>query len=61
MVIAIIILIALGYGVIHVAAGLLGHGVRRSRGHRGNIGWSLRRGPWASWRVGSRTTIYEHL
>lgn len=58
---ALILVLVLGYTVLHVVFGLGRHGYHRSRGHRGNLGWSLRRGPWASYRVGRHTTVYEDL
>lgn len=47
----VIAVLVLAYLAFHLLAGLLHHGARRARGHRVNFGWSLFRGPWASFRI----------
>jgi len=47
------------YLILHVLAGLGHHGYRRAHGHRVNFGWSLFRGPWASYRIGGGTWYHR--
>jgi hypothetical protein len=44
---------------LHLLGGLFHHGRNRRRGHRVNIGWSLRRGWWASGRAFGGTYYHD--
>lgn len=58
----LVIVLIIGYAVLHAVIGFVLHPFNRRRhGHRANLGWSLRRGWWGSWRLGRRTTVYERL
>lgn len=55
-----VIIIVVGYAVLHVVLGALLHPIHRARGRRVNFGWSLSRGPWYGVRAFGGT-YYHHL
>ncbi len=45
--------------VLHLIGAGFHHGRNRRRGHRVNIGWSLRRGWWGGVRIGGGTYYHD--
>jgi hypothetical protein len=55
----VIVLAVIFFVVLHVIGGLFHHTRHRRRGHGVNIGWSLRRGWWASDRFLGGTYYHD--
>lgn len=51
MLAAVVVLVIVALVVLHLIGGLFHHARYRARGHRVNVGWSLRRGWWADTRI----------